>query len=113
MTIDDGAKATFETHGLDRDTALLAAKCVAQRIIEASEGTDDEPVLNGLVYNVWGLYNDGMPKCRWTAPYENDDLVFSGQFRVADADTFVTRRTVLSPDDLQGVLQEVKAIPKA
>jgi hypothetical protein len=108
MTIDDDAKQAFEALDLDRDTVLLAAKCVAQQIIDNSRA-DDTP-LGGMVYDVWGLYNDGMPKCRWTSPYENDDLVFSAQFRVREADAFVTRREVLSPDDFQAILQDVQGI---
>lgn len=112
MTIDATAQPTFDQHNLSRDDVLLAAKCVAQRIIDDSQDSDDMPPLSGLVYDVWGLYNDGMPKCRWTSPYENDDLLFSGQFRVDDDDTFVTRRAVLSPGDLDEVLTEVN-VPHA
>jgi hypothetical protein len=48
-----------------------------------------------------------MPKCRWTAPYENEDIVFSGQFRVEGSDAFVVRRKVISRDDIIALLREL------
>ena len=109
MTIDDTARHVVDARNLSRDDLLLASKSLAQRIIDDSQTTDD-PSLNGLVYDVWGLYNDGAPRCRWTAPYQNDDLVFTGQFRVADEDTFVVRRKVLAPDELEGIVAKTELL---
>jgi len=105
MTIGDDAREAFNELDLDREDLLLAAKSVAQSIIDDSRESD-EP-LSGMLYDVWGLYNDGMPKCRWTAPYENEDIVFSGQFRVAGSDAFVVRRKVITRDDLIDLLREL------
>lgn len=107
MTIDEEAMPILDAHDLDREDLLLATKCIAQNIIDESAGSDTP--LSGLVYDVWGLYNDGMPKCRWTAPYEDDDVVFSGQFRVTGEDAFVVRRKVLNADELLSVVRQVYA----
>ena len=105
MTIGDDAREAFNELDLDRENLLLAAKSVAQSIIDDSRESD-EP-LSGMLYDVWGLYNDGMPKCRWTAPYENEDIVFSGQFRVEGSDAFVVRRKVISRQDIIDFLREL------
>jgi hypothetical protein len=107
MTVDDEARTAFETLGFDRDDLLVAAKCVAQRVIDNSQ--EEETPLNGLVYDVWGLYNDGSPKCRWTAPYDNDDVVFTGQFRVEGQDAFVVRRKVLPLSDIESVVRDLRS----
>jgi hypothetical protein len=100
MTIGDEARPIFDTIGFTREGLLLAAKSVAQEIIDRTR----EPALCGLVYDVRGLYNDGQPKCRWTAPYDDDEIVFTGQFRVEDGaeeEAFVVRRVSLSPSALE------------
>jgi hypothetical protein len=61
------------------------------------------------VYDVWGLYNDGSPKCRFTAPYENNDIVFSGQFRVKGADSFVVKREVIDSDRIAETVQSLRS----
>ena len=109
MTISEDAKAVLEGLGVDLDEATVAVKAVALRIIEDSQDTDTP--LESMVYNVWGLYNDGSPKCRLTAPYENEDLVFSGQFRVAGADAFVVRREVIDQDAFMAAIDEVRGGP--
>lgn len=106
MTISDDAQAALREMGVSHDEAGVAAKAVALEIIESSKDTDTP--LEGVVYNVWGLYNDGSPKCRLTAPYENDDFVFSGQFRVEGADSFVVRRQVLPRAKLMAAVEEVR-----
>ena len=105
MTISEDARDAFDRLGLTRDDVLLAAKSVAQSIINDSRESDTP--LSGMLYDVWGLYNDGSPKCRWTAPYEDDDLVFSGQFRVDGSDALVVRRTVMSPADLDALIADI------
>jgi len=109
MTISEDAKTALTALGVDVDEATVAAKAVALRIIEESKETDTP--LEGMVYNVWGLYNDGSPKCRLTAPYENDDLVFSGQFRVRGEDAFVVRREVMSRDEMMRAIDEIRQPP--
>jgi hypothetical protein len=105
MTISEDARALFDRLDLAREDLLLISKCVSQSIIADSKDADTP--LSGMLYDVWGLYNDGSPKCRWTAPYENDDVVFSGQFRVEGSDAFVVRRKVLELSDLTGIIEEV------
>lgn len=105
MTISEEARAVFEEIGADREAALIAAKAIAQQIIGES-AEDDEP-LSGLVYDVWGLYNEGTPRCRFTAPYENRDIVFSGFFRRNGADdSYVVRRKAFSQHELVELLRD-------
>ena len=106
MTISKEAKTALDELGVSSDEATVAAKAVALGIIEDSK--DSDTPLEGMVYNVWGLYNDGSPKCRLTAPYENDDFVFSGQFRVKGQDAFVVRREVLSKEKLFASIDEIR-----
>jgi hypothetical protein len=106
MTTSEDAREVLKSLDVTREEAVLAAKSVAQQIIQESKGSD-EP-LSCMVYDVWGLYNEGSPKCRWTAPYESDDLVFSGQFRVKDTDSFVVRRKVLEADAVQQLVREMR-----
>jgi hypothetical protein len=109
MTISEDAQTALRALGVGTAEAEVAAKSVALTIIEESEASDTP--LEGMVYNVWGLYNDGSPKCRLTAPYDNDDLVFSGQFRVKGADAFVVRRKVITRDDFMGAVNEIRQPP--
>lgn len=60
MTIRETAREVFEDINIDRDDALIAAKALAQQIIDKSASTD-EP-LQGLAYDVWSLYNKGEPQ---------------------------------------------------
>ena len=105
MTLTEDAKTTFDELGLDRDDALLAAKSLGQTIIEESQSSDTP--LESMVYEVWGLYDDGMPACQFSVPNGSDEIVFAGQFR-ADGDTpFVERQRALSPDALKTLVKEV------
>lgn len=102
MTLTEDAQAAFAELGLDRDDALLAAKSIGQTIIEESQSTDTP--LEGMVYEVWGLYDDGIPACEFSVP-ERDDIVFVGQFRT-DGDTpFVERQRTFSPDALKALVE--------
>jgi len=104
MTISEEAKKVFEEIGADRDVMLTAAKAIGQQIIDASK-TDEQP-LSGLVYDVWGLYNEGTPRCRFTSPYENRDILFSGFFRVDDGDdNYVVRRKTFSQHEMVELLR--------
>lgn len=105
MTISEGARDVLDEIGADRRAALMAAKAIAQRIIGESE--DGDQPLSGLVYDVWGLYNEGMPRCRFTSPYENRDIVFSGFFhRNGNEEGFVVRRKALSQHELVELLRD-------
>ena len=111
MTISDEAKSAFEEIGADHQDASLAAKAIGQQIID--ESGDDEQPLTGLVYDVWGLYNEGTPRCRFTAPYENRDIVFSGLFRrTDDDDNYVVRRKVMSQNAIAELLCRNTAPPQ-
>ncbi len=109
MTIGKEARLIFDTIGFTREDLLLVAKSVAQEIIDRPQ----EPALCGLVYDVRGLYNDGQPKCRWTAPLDDDEVVFTGQFRVEDSseseDAFVVRRTSLSPSAIEDRVRALRS----
>jgi len=111
MTISEEAKTALEEIGADHQDASLAAKAIGQQII--AESAADEKPLTGLVYDVWGLYNEGSPRCRFTAPYENRDIVFSGLFRrTDDGDNFVVRRKVMSQNAIAELLQQNTAPPQ-
>jgi hypothetical protein len=104
MTLTEDAKTTFAELGMDRDDALLAAKSMGQTIIEESQSSDTP--LESMVYEVWGLYDDGMPACQFSVPNGGDEIVFSGQFRTGGDTPFVERRRTLSPDALQTLVEE-------
>ena len=104
MTLTEDAQATFADLGLDRDDALLAAKSMGQTIIEESQSTDTP--LESMVYEVWGLYDDGMPACEFSVPDEGDEIVFDGQFRTGGETPFVERRRTISPDALTALVEE-------
>lgn len=111
MTLTPDAKTALAEHGLDRNDALLAAKCIGQTMIEDSTSSDTP--LKGMVYDGWGLYDDGMPACRFAVPNEDGEIVFSGQFR-AEGDTntpFVERRQTISLDTLKTLIEEASSGP--
>ncbi|MES3629607.1 MAG: hypothetical protein PPP56_05515 [Longimonas sp.] len=98
MTIDEQARTTIEDLGLDRTELLIGAKAIAQEIIEESTSTDRP--LQGMVYDVWGLYNDGTPKCSF-ATNKDGDLVFTAQFHTDENDVHEVKRRAISPDTLK------------
>ncbi len=104
MTLTTTAKDTLTNLGLDRDDALLAAKSIGQRIIEDSQSSDTP--LMGMVYDGWGLYDDGMPACRFEGPNGDGEIVFSGQFRAEGDTPFVERQQTISPDALKTLVTE-------
>jgi hypothetical protein len=104
MTISEEARDVLDEIGADRRAALVAAKAIAQQIIGESEESDQP--LSGLVYDVWGLYNEGTPRCRFTSPYENRDLVFAGFFhRNSGEEGFVVRRKAFSQHEMVELLR--------
>ena len=104
MTLTEDAQTTFADLGLDRDDALLAAKSMGQTIIEESQSTDTP--LESMVYEVWGLYDDGMPACQFAVPDGDGDIVFNGQFRTGGETPFVERRRTISADALKALVEE-------
>ncbi|MFO8232149.1 MAG: hypothetical protein R6U20_05730 [Longimonas sp.] len=98
MTIDDQARTLLEPHGLDRAHVLVGAKALAQQMIEQSAAT--EHPLKSLVYDVWGLYNDGQPKCRLTTA-DDGELVFTAQFHTEDEDVHTVKRRTVSVEELE------------
>ncbi|WP_098077064.1 hypothetical protein [Longibacter salinarum] len=109
MTISEDVKAALRSLNVSVDEAEVAAKGIALSIIEESQESDTP--LEGMVYNVWGLYNDGSPKCRLTAPHDDDNFVFSGQFRVEDEESFVVRRQTISQEDFMTAIKEIRQPP--
>ncbi|PQJ35512.1 hypothetical protein BSZ35_13670 [Salinibacter sp. 10B] len=108
MTLTKEAKATFAKEGLDRDGARLVAKSLGQQIID--ESTSSETPLEGLVYEVWGLYNEGMPACRFRMSGE-DTLVYEAHFRTKSGGALVERRRTLDPAALTTVVEEARTNP--
>ena len=98
MTIDDQARNMLEPRGLDRDRLLIGAKALAQQMIE--ESTSSERPLKSMVYDVWGLYNDGQPKCRLTTNGDGD-LVFTAQFHTENDEIHEVKRGAVSVDELK------------
>jgi len=98
MTIDDQARTMLKPAGLDRARLLVGAKALAQQIIEESAASNHP--LQGMVYDVWGLYNDGQPKCRLTTTSEGD-LVFTAQFHTQDDDVHEVKRRTVSVEELE------------
>jgi hypothetical protein len=58
-----------------------------------------------MVYEVWGLYDDGMPACEFSVP-EGTEIIFSGQFRTGGDTPFVERRRSFSADALKALVEE-------
>jgi hypothetical protein len=109
MTLTSEAKETFVDLGLDRDDALLAAKCMGQTMIEDSQSTDTP--LKSMVYEVWGLYDDGMPACEFSLSNGKEELVFSAQFRADEDPPFVERCRTIAPDALKRLVEETASTP--
>jgi len=104
MTLTDDAHHVLTEHGLDRDDALAAAKALGQKIIDESQSTDTP--LGGMVYEVWGLYDDGMPACQFGCSGDPEEVTFSGQFRSAEGGSYVKRRRTLSVEDLRALADQ-------
>jgi hypothetical protein len=102
MTLTTDAQTIFAKYGLDRREALVAAKTLGQMIIEESTG---EAPLEGIVYEVWGLYNDGMPACRFESTGEGDEIEFIGTFRTAGG-AFVKRHRTMGADEIEALVAE-------
>lgn len=96
MTISDDAKDVLNAQGLDRDDARVAAKCVGQQVIDDS--AESEMPLTGMVYDVWGLYNEGMPECHISV--EGDEVAFTAQYRTEANDARVERRRTVPAEAL-------------
>jgi len=104
MTLTEDAQTVLAEHGLDRDDALAAAKALGQQIIDESQSTNTP--LGGMVYEVWGLYDDGMPACEFGCSGDPEEVIFSGQFRSAQGGSYVERRRTLSVEDLRALVEQ-------
>jgi len=102
MTFTTDAQTIFAKHGLDRRDALVAAKTLGQMIIDESTG---EAPLEGIVYEVWGLYNDGMPACRFESTGEGDEIEFIGTFRTKGG-AFVKRHRTMRADEIEALIEQ-------
>ena len=109
MTLTSNVQHIFSERGLDRDDALVAAKALGQKIIDESRSTSTP--LEGIVYEVWGLYDDGMPACRFmqTDDADEGDLVFAGKFRSAAGGSFEERRRTLTLEELEALVEQSPA----
>lgn len=106
MKVDSNARERFEDLGIDRKAATLLAKSLAQQIIDESDGSDHP--LSGIVYDVWSLYNEGIPRCRFTVEDETDAIRFKGVFRedTNRDDCLVERTTTCADHEIQRILQQ-------
>jgi len=102
MTLTSDAQTIFARHGLDRRDVLVAARTLGQMIIEESTG---EAPLDGVVYEVWGLYNDGMPACRFESAGEGDEIEFIGTFRTKGG-AFVKRHRTMRVDEIEALIEQ-------
>jgi hypothetical protein len=102
MTLTTDAQTLFTKHGLDRKDALVAAKTLGQMIIEEVTG---EAPLEGIVYEVWGLYNDGMPACRFESTGAGDEVEFVGTFRTKGG-AFVKRHRTVPMDEIETMAEQ-------
>lgn len=109
MTLTTDAQAALTNHGLDREDALIAAKVIGQAIIEESLSSDQP--LSGMVYDVWGLYNEGMPACRFEVADGEGSVRFVGKFRVKQGGEFAERRRELLLEDLDALVKEAVRMP--
>lgn len=103
MTISDSARDRFSSLGLDREAVELLAKSLAQQIIEESQGSNTP--LGGMDYDVWSLYNEGMPKCAFSVP--DEQLLFTGNFHLDGSDEIVERSRTVTDDDVEAFLNEI------
>jgi hypothetical protein len=109
MTLTADAQVALTNHGFDREDALVAAKVFGQSIIDESQSSDQP--LGGMVYDVWGLYNDGMPACRFEVADDGTTVRFIGKFRAKRGGDFVERRRECSLEELGPLVEEAVRTP--
>ena len=66
--------------------------------------------LAGIMYEAWGLYNDGVPACRFESTGESDAIQFVGTCRTRGG-TFVERRCTVRMDDIAALVYEATPPP--
>lgn len=99
MTVTTDAQDVLADLGMDRADARLAAKSLAQGMIDDSAST--QTPLTGVVYVVSGLYNEGTPDCTFTT--DGDEIVFAGTFRAEDG-AAITKQKHLSRGALRAII---------
>jgi hypothetical protein len=104
VILTEEAQTVFNRLGLDRDDLLLGAKSMGQTMIEDSQSSDTP--LMGMVYDVWGLYDEGIPACRFSVAEETNEIVFEGKFRTESDSPFVERRRATSPEALKSLVSD-------
>lgn len=104
MILTEEAQAVFAELGLDREDVLLGAKSMGQTMIEDSQSSDTP--LSGMVYDVWGLYDPGIPACRFSVSEDTGEIVFEGKFRTESDPPFVERRRATSPEALKSLVSD-------
>ena len=102
MTVTADAKDVLSDLKMDRADARVAAKSLAQGIIDDSAST--QAPLTGVVYVVSGLYNEGTPECTFTTD-EEGDIVFAAKFR-AENGAAVTKRQHVSRNTLRTIVDD-------
>lgn len=95
MTLNQPAQTLAQQHNLDRAQLLVGAKAIAQEIIDESQASDAP--LQGLVYDVSGLYNEGEPRCTFDSP-DSETFSFTGEFRAANDDIHKIERSSIALD---------------
>jgi hypothetical protein len=106
MTLTKDAKTVFDNAGLDRNDALLAAKTLGQQIIDDSAST--ETPLEGIVYEVWGLYDEGVPACRFQMS-DDEEVEYEAYFRTKNGGAQVQRQRTLSLETLTTLIETAHA----
>jgi len=104
MTLTTDAQVAMANYGLDREDALVVAKVLGQTIID--ESLSSAQPLSSMVYDVWGLYNDGMPACRFEVADDGASVRFVGKFRAKQGGEFAERRRELSLEDMDALVEE-------
>lgn len=107
MTVPDDVQGVFADLEMNRGDARIAAKSLAQTIIDDSSA--GQTPLTGVVYAVSGLYNEGVPECTFTT--DDEAVVFSGEFRTESGDV-VTKRRRVSPSTLRALVDESPPNPR-
>ena len=102
MTVTADARDVLSDLKMGRADARVAAKSLAQGVIDDSAST--QTPLTGVVYVVSGLYNEGTPECTFTID-EAGDIVFVAKFR-AENGAPVTKRQHVSRDTLRSIVDD-------
>lgn len=59
-----------------------------------------------MVYEVWGLYDNNMPACRFLVQSGNDEVVFEGNFRTQEGGALVERQRKVDPETSRAMARD-------